>query len=124
MATIQGDFADGGAAEQAKQALKQAGIADTRIRTWNILEGSGAHPSRGSAIPAGAVAGGLIAGGAGLVAGAGIGALLDEGSDAGSSLPEPSGVCVVVDIAEDAQRIEAILRSSGASNIHTGLAAR
>lgn len=117
MATLQGDFTDAESAEQAKSALMQAGIAASRVRTWNILDGGGSNQRGGSAIPAGAVLGGAVAGSAGLVAGAGIGALLDEGNDDGTHLPDPSGVRVVVDSAEDEQQIEEILRSAGAANV-------
>lgn len=122
--TIQGDFTHTDASERAKLALKQAGIADTRIRTWNILEGSGTDHGNGSAIPTGAVVGGLVAGGPGIVAGAGIGAIVEGGEDTVRHLPDPSGVCVVVDIEADEQQIRTILLSCGATNVHLGPTAR
>lgn len=123
MTTIQGNFAHADAAERAKTALKQAGIVETRIRTWNILNDGGAGQESGSALIPATTVGGLLAGGIGLVAGAGIGAIVDGENEAERSLP-PSGVSVVVDIQEDETKIEAILRDAGASNVHKGTTSR
>ena len=120
MATAQGDFANGNAAGQAKTELMQAGVAETRIRVWNILPFDD-EPTRsgGGATTTGALYGGVLGGGGGLVAGAAIGSVLDGGYEEEKHLPEPSGVRIVVDVTGDAPQIEELLRSSGAANVHT-----
>lgn len=124
LATLQGDFANAEAAEGARFALHRAGIADTRIRKWNILKGGGSGQARGSAVTTGAVLGGALAGDAGLVAGASVGALVDGGYGDDGHLPELSGVCIVVDMEGDEQKIKEVLISSGAGNVHNGPVAR
>ena len=60
----------------------------------------------------------------GLVAGAGIGAMVEGANDDTGHLPDPSGVTVVVDVEADADQIETILRSCGATNVQAGPSAR
>ena len=121
MATVQGDFTNKAAAEHAKETLTQAGIAEGRIRIWNIIPGSDGGNGGGNAALTGAAVGGFLGGAPGLVAGAGIGTVLSGGYDSGPPLPDPSGVRVVVDTAADAEQIQDLLNSAGAAHVQEGL---
>lgn len=118
MTKIQGDFAGAEAAHQAKTTLIQNGIAENRIRVWNIIPDSGSQQGDGEATTTGAIAGGLLGGGGGLVAGAALGSMLDNAYEPESHLPAPSGVRVVVDVANDQERLESLLHNANAANVH------
>ncbi len=120
MLSIQGEFANKAAAQQARALLAKAGIPEKHMRIWNIIPASehgqsGGTGSTGNGSARGAVIGGALAGAHGLVIGAAIGDAYDEDSN---HLPEPSGVRLVVDISPGGPDVESLLSEAGATNIH------
>ncbi len=115
MLSIQGEFPNKAAAQQARATLAKAGVPENHMRLWNIIPASEHGQSGGDSTARGAVIGGALAGTHGLVVGAAIGAAYDDDSP---HLPEPSGVKLVVDMSPGGPDVESLLREVGAANIH------
>lgn len=119
MKSVQGEFATRELGKRAVEALRAAGIAEERIRMWNIVpEAPAAGRSSGGATLGGAVAGAVVGGLGGLVTGAVVGGVIDRAGAAPARRPATSsGVRVVVDLASGGPDPAAILREHGASNV-------
>ncbi len=114
MPTIQANFADKAAAEQARTRLIEAGVANGRIHIWNnIADDAPFAANRDDAAEGGALIGGLLGGVAGLAAGAAIGSTYEgEASHVASS-----GVRLVVEVQNGDLDVATLLRENGALNV-------
>lgn len=118
MPALQGEFNNKTAARNAMTALADAGVSANRMRLWNILPPSPHAPIESNIASArGAVVGGLLGGAPGLVAGAAFGAALHSADDDEESLPDPTGVRLVVDTEPTDPDVAALLHTAGAVNV-------
>lgn len=109
---VQGDFGSKEEADRAVEACKAAGIAASRIRSWNVLGEKKNEPPPQSAVGRAAFTGYLIGGTTGAAVGAALGSL---GGSKDAPMADPVGVRVVVEAGDPDP--EPILRDAGARNI-------
>ena len=133
MGTIQGEFQSNEQARKAVEALRSAGFSGGHVRLWNVIpeapRASGnvatmaAGPLTGGVTAAAAIGGFVFFGLPGLVLGALVGGTVTGtftagiGGIEGSSLPQPTGYRVVVDLGHSGADAASILSQLGADHI-------
>jgi hypothetical protein len=117
MPSIQGEFVSKAVAQRARDSLANAGVPTEHMRLWNIIPAQATGHSGGDGAARGALIGGALGGAPGVAIGAALGEAWDNDSGGGTSLPQPSGVRLVVDIVPGGPDVRSLLHSAGAANI-------